>query len=231
MVELANIVASIRGKVLFRSENLSFQTGELVAFLGKNGSGKSTLLKAMAGLNSLVSGEIRVSGANYFFQKNYFPSQTVSYIPVKIHPFGSISLLDFILSGKSAGRNFMDIPSKAEQAEVMQLLEQFNLQHMALDAFDLLSDGEQKLALIMRSIYRNSEILLLDEPESFLDVGNRKRVFQWLKKLSSQGKTILFSTHQPDLALDYADKFLCIEDKRMFIQDVEQIDKSFSFLY
>lgn len=231
MVELNHINAVIRDRTLFQAEKLEFKEGDLIALIGKNGSGKSTLLKTISGFDTPVQGTISINKKEYSLQKNYYPSAWVSYIPVKLSPFGSISLLDFILSGKSADRNFLDIPSEKEQIEVIELLKQFKMEAMIHDPFELLSDGEQKLALILRSVYRNSQFLLLDEPESFLDVGNRKRIFEWLKELSNQGKTILFSTHQPELAAAYVKSFLCIDNQKIELKPVEKIDKSFGFLY
>jgi len=215
MIYLTNIQSTIRQKLLFQVDELFIDRGALIALIGKNGSGKSTFLKALAGLDSLVTGHIVLNDKEYMFQKNYFPSKLVSYIPVKIVPFGAISLIDFVLSGRSGDRNFLDIPNSDEQQKVSNLLDQFNMAHMAFDSFENLSDGEQKLALIMRSVYRDADVLLLDEPESFLDVGNRKLVFEWLKKLSSQGKTIVFSTHQPDLAAQYCSVFLSINEGKL----------------
>ena len=224
MLHLTNIQASARKRQLFQAEELNVHRGALLALIGKNGAGKSTFLKALAGLESLVSGQISLEGTRYTFGKDYFPSKRVSYIPVKIVPFGAISLLDFVLSGKSTERNFLDVPSQNEQQEVKDLLAQFNMEHMALDAFENLSDGEQKLALIMRSVYRNADVLLLDEPESFLDVSNRKLVFEWLKKLSDQGKTIIFSTHQPDLAAQFASGFLTIHNGQISQEPISKMD-------
>jgi iron complex transport system ATP-binding protein len=172
MIIIQNIQATIRKKSLFQAAELRVERGALLALIGKNGSGKSTFLKALAGLDSLVTGKITLDDKEFMFQRNYFPSKSVSYIPVKIVPFGAISLMDFVLSGKSTERNFLDVPKREEQEEVKRLLSQFNMEHMAQDAFENLSDGEQKLALIMRSVYRNADVLLLDAPESFLDVGN-----------------------------------------------------------
>jgi iron complex transport system ATP-binding protein len=225
MIIIQNIQATIRKKSLFQAAELRVERGALLALIGKNGSGKSTFLKALAGLDSLVTGKITLDGKEFMLQRNYFPSKLVSYIPVKIVPFGAISLMDFVLSGKSTERNFLDVPKREEQEEVKQLLAQFNMQHMAQDAFENLSDGEQKLALIMRSVYRDADVLLLDEPESFLDVGNRKLVFEWLKQLSEQGKTIIFSTHQPDLAAQYASGFLTIHNAEMRLEPISELNE------
>ena len=231
MITLKNIQAKIHNKTLFEATQIDIQSGELIALVGKNGSGKSTLLKCIAGLDSLVKGQITLFDKDFRLQKNYFPSQWVSYIPVKIYPFGAISLQDFILSGKATRRNFMDIPSLQEQHEVFELLQLFNMQLMASEAFEHLSDGEQKLALIMRSVYRNSDVLLLDEPESFLDVGNRNLVFDWLKNLSKQGKTIVFSTHQPDLAAKYVDRFLTIDNQQLNFKTPASVESWIELLY
>lgn len=231
MIELRDIHFAIRNKLLFQADYLRFEFGELIALVGKNGSGKSTFLKAVAGLSIGVTGEVVLNGKVFNLNTNHNPSTSISYIPVKLSPFGSINLMDFILSGKSSSRSFMDIPAHGEIENVLLLLQHFQLQHMAYDSFELLSDGEQKLALILRSVYRNSEILLLDEPESFLDVGNRKRVFEWLKRLSLSGKIVIFSTHQPELAAEYADSFLCIDQGSLYCTPASSVDGAFSFLY
>lgn len=230
-MELRDIHCAIRNKSLFHADYLRFDPGDLVALVGKNGSGKSTFLKAVAGLSVGVMGEVIFKGKVFNLNTNHNPSTSISYIPVKLSPFGSINLMDFILSGKSSTRSFMDVPAYGEIDNVLSLLQQFQLQHIAYDAFELLSDGEQKLALIIRSVYRNSEILLLDEPESFLDVGNRKRVFEWLKRLSLSGKIVIFSTHQPELAAEYADAFLCIDQGSLYSTPTSSVDRAFSFLY
>ena len=224
MIVLKKIQATIRKNLLFQADGLYVERGALLALIGKNGSGKSTFLKALAGLDTVLTGEIVLADESFVFGKNYFPTKRVSYIPVKIVPFGSISLLDFVLSGRSAERNFLDLPTREEQEDVKALLAQFNMEHMVMDAFENLSDGEQKLALIMRSVYRDADVLLLDEPESFLDVSNRKLVFEWLKKLADQGKTIIFSTHQPDLAAHYASGFLTIHNTELRLEPVSDLN-------
>lgn len=216
MIRLQKIQAEVRGEILFQLDDVHFSKGSFTALIGKNGSGKSTLLRAIAGLDTLVKGTISLNNESFQFGKNYFPTYSISYIPVKIQPFGSISLIDFVLSGRAEQRGFFDIPSFAEQKDVLVLLEQFNMHHMASDSFSNLSDGEQKIALIMRSIYKNTQILLLDEPESFLDVGNRKKVFELLRDLTKEGKTIIFSTHQPDLAAQYVSGFLSIHNQIIY---------------
>jgi iron complex transport system ATP-binding protein len=220
MIGLQHIKAVVRGEILFQADEVFFPKGSLTALLGRNGSGKSTLLKAIAGLESLVYGSVSLEGEIHQFQKNYFPSPLVSYIPVKIEPFGAITLFDFVLSGGAQQRGFMDIPSIDEQNKVLDLLAQFNIKSMAYDAFENLSDGEQKMALILRSIHKNAQILLLDEPESFLDVGNRRTVFRLLKELANQGKTIVFSTHHPDLAANYVNQFLAIHEQKLSLHPV-----------
>jgi iron complex transport system ATP-binding protein len=231
MIRLQHIDAKVRGNTLFQAEDLRFTKGSITALLGKNGSGKSTLLKAIAGLDSLVQGTILLEDKRFHLQKSYFPSPLVSYIPVKIQTFGSITLMDFVLSGRSEQRGFFDIPSAVEQKDVLLLLQQFNMQQMAEDAFENLSDGEQKMALIMRSMHRNAQILLLDEPESFLDVGNRKKVFELLKNLANEGKTIIFSTHQPDLAANYVNNFLAIHDQEIRQHPVGDYNELIHYLF
>jgi iron complex transport system ATP-binding protein len=220
-----NIRAKFDNNLLFEGVNLNIASGQLVALMGRNGTGKSTLLKALAGYDTCVQGTIKINEEIVDLTNAETLHNHMGFIAVKIVPYGAVSLLDFILSGRSAKRNFMDIPSKAEQELVVELLSQFDLAHKVHQSFETLSDGEQKIGLIARGVFRDARIFLLDEPESFLDIHNKEILFGWLTTLAQQGKTILFSTHQPEMVQRYATKVLYIAENQLNLADVGELDR------
>ena len=78
------------------------------------------------------------------------------------------------------------------------------------------------MGLIARSIFQNAAVILLDEPEAFLDVGNRARMFKELRKLADSGKIIILSTHQPQLAVQYCDAVAYIHNQRLAMIDAKE---------
>lgn len=222
MMKLNNIHVAIKHRLLFEASELAFPKGTMTALLGKNGSGKSTFLRGLCGFNQEISGDIDFFGCAMQFGKHYKPFTGMSYVPVKQPVFGQITLLDVVLSGRSAARNFLDLPSKEEQQEALDVLDIFGLQKFSSQIFTELSDGEQKMGLIARSIFQNAAVILLDEPEAFLDVGNRARMFKELRKLADEGKIIILSTHQPQLAVQYCDFVAYIHDQQMVVFDAQE---------
>ena len=205
MMKLNTISVAIKQRQLFSVDYLEFPKGTMTALLGKNGSGKSTFLRGLCGFNQEITGSVDFFGCEMKFGKHFRPFNGMSYVPVKQPVFGQITLVDVVLSGRSATRNFLDLPSKEELQEALEVLDVFGLRTFSQAIFTELSDGEQKMGLIARSIFQNAAVILLDEPEAFLDVGNRARMFKELRKLADEGKIIILSTHQPQLAVQYCD--------------------------
>jgi iron complex transport system ATP-binding protein len=222
MMKLNNIHVAIKHRLLFEANELAFPKGSMTALLGKNGSGKSTFLRGLCGFNQEISGDIDFFGCGMKFGKHFKPFNGMSYVPVKQPVFGQISLLDVVLSGRSAERNFLDLPSKEEQQEALDVLNIFGLHDFSSQIFTEFSDGEQKMGLIARSIFQNAAVILLDEPEAFLDVGNRARMFKELRKLADEGKIIILSTHQPQLAVQYCDFVAYIHEQQLAVIDAQE---------
>jgi len=222
MMTLENIRVAIANRVLFEVANFALQKGTMTALLGKNGSGKSTFLRGLCGFNQDLSGTINYFGCEMTFGKQFKPFNGMAYVPVKQAVFGQITLLDVVLSGRSASRNFLDIPTKEEREEALKVLEIFNLNSFASSIFTELSDGEQKMGLVARAIFQNADVILLDEPEAFLDVGNRARMFKELRKLADSGKIIVLSTHQPQLAIKYCDEVGYIHNGQLEVVSVTE---------
>jgi iron complex transport system ATP-binding protein len=221
-MKLNNIHVAIKDRLLFEADELVFPKGSMTALLGKNGSGKSTFLRGLCGFNQEITGSVDFFGCEMKYGKNFRPYNGMSYVPDKQPVYGQITLVDVVLSGRSATRNFLDLPSKEELQEALEVLDVFGLRTFSQAIFTELSDGEQKMGLIARSIFQNAAVILLDEPEAFLDVGNRARMFKELRKLADEGKIIILSTHQPQLAVQYCDFVAYIHDQQLVVVDAQE---------
>lgn len=203
MIQWKNFNLYAGHKRLFYCASFELQKGTVTALLGKNGAGKSTFLKTLGGFHPITKGNWYVNKEETALPSRQALLQLVSYVPVKQAVFGNNTLQDLVLSGNAARRNFLDFVSHEEKQKVEQLLIEYGLEHLKEHLFSSLSDGEQKLGLLAKAAFQDTDYLLLDEPEAFLDVGNRQRTFTELKASATRGKAVLFSTHQPELAINY----------------------------
>src|SRR5690606_32679161 len=150
--------------------------------VGPNGSGKTTLLRAIAGL-SPYEGAIRLDGSDARALAGTARARTMSYVPQR-------SLLDAPLRVRNvvAQGCFSAPASAATSALVEQALAKVGLSALALRAFPTLSLGEQRRVLIARALASQAPYLLLDEPDAYLDVGERLRLFALLERLRAEGR-------------------------------------------
>lgn len=201
--------------VLINDLNISADKSENIALIGINGSGKSTLLKTIAGLIPTISGDIYIKNKQLKDHLKEEPAQTVSFVSSEIISTRYLKVYDLISMGRFPYRNFSQNTEedtlKIELA--IQLTETSGLREKSIDE---ISDGERQKVMIARALSQDTDIILMDEPTSFLDINNKFAVFNILNTISKkQGKTIIFSTHDLNLALKYADKVWLIKDKEI----------------
>ena len=193
-------------------KNVSFSAndGELLAVLGPNGVGKSTLFKCILGLLSGYTGRAIVNGQDCSKLSSRQLSQLIAYIPQSHYPSFNYSMLDMVLMGVTSQLSTFSSPGKEHKKQAEKAMEQLGILHLKDRGYTHVSGGERQLALIARAIVQNAKVLIMDEPASNLDYGNQMRVIQEVKRLTSEGYTIIESTHNPDQAFMSADRILAI---------------------
>jgi iron complex transport system ATP-binding protein len=225
MITLHNCTISIGEKQLFNCPSFTLEKGQMIALLGKNGSGKSTFLRALCGFSKSLVGECWIDEKPFIQLNQKEIQKKIAFVPVKQEVFGKIRLKDLVLSGNMAERNFMDFIHKDEIFRATEILNQLNVKQLSENLFVNLSDGEQKLGLLAKALFQDANYLFLDEPEAFLDVGNRMKMFAELQKIAQEGKSVFFSTHQPDLAKKYCTHVAFIEQQELKIIDANRCDE------
>ena len=189
------------------SVNFSINKGKKVAVVGPNGGGKSTLFNAIAGLVPLTEGSLTIKGKSPEDAKG-----TVSYVPQK-----DLMNWNFPLSVKQVvemgltNRNTISIfKRKKINNKIEKALESVGLLQKINENIKSLSGGQLQRVLIARALAQDSDILLLDEAFSAVDVGAQEDIMQLINNINLDGKTILIATHDVNNLEDKFDEVLCL---------------------
>ena len=189
------------------SVNFSIDKGKKVAVVGPNGGGKSTLFNAIAGLIPLTEGSLTIKGKSPEDAKG-----TVSYVPQK-----DLMNWNFPLSVKQVvemgltNRNSISIFSRKKiNNKIEKALENVGLLEKINENIKSLSGGQLQRVLIARALAQDSDILLLDEAFSAVDVGAQEDIMQLINNINLDGKTILIATHDVNNLEDKFDEVLCL---------------------
>ena len=186
--------------------------GQLVGLLGVNGSGKTTLLRAIAGLLP-HTGRCLLDGTALETLSVKRRAQTISYIPQQSGISVSMTARDVVLMGCNPRLSVLQGPTAAMCAAADNALRTVGLADKAGRDYLTMSGGERQLCILARTIVEDTPLLLLDEPDSALDLANRGRMAGQLAELvRTGGKTALLCLHDPALALDWCDTLLLLQN-------------------
>lgn len=191
--------------------------GELTGLVGANGIGKSTLLRTLAGMQPPLHGEIMLN--NTALHK-FSPLQMASLLSVVLtEPPASknLSVTEFISLGRQPYTNWIGTLSSKDEEAIAFAMTATETTTLAERKCYELSDGQLQRVAIARALAQDTPIIILDEPTTHLDLYHRAYVLKLLKKLASEtGKTVLFSTHEIDLAIQLADTMIVMAPEKTY---------------
>uniref|UniRef100_UPI00402973F2 ABC transporter ATP-binding protein n=1 Tax=Eubacterium sp. TaxID=142586 RepID=UPI00402973F2 len=195
-------------------KGLSFTASGLCAVIGKNGCGKTTLLKAVACLLK-SSGNIELGDTAIKSSSLRQRARIISYIPQKTGVSDDMSVLDVVASGYNARLSVFENPSSKQLEKAKAALELVGLNNIWQRNYSSLSAGQQQLCILARTVVEDTQLWLLDEPDSALDITNRYSVMSLLAETAKEkGITGIVSLHDPTLALEFCDTVIAVENGR-----------------
>ncbi len=197
-------------KTVLHDVDLTLNGGEKIFVLGPNGSGKTTLLSCLSGILPPKQGMIELNNRNLNAYKSAERAQIIGLIPQKHVPTFPYTVAEMVMMGRAPHLRWLDLPSEADQAVVEEVLELLGLFELKDQPYTEISGGEQQLALIARGLAQKCEILLMDEPTAHLDLSNQHKILEIIDQLSQSGISFIISSHQPNDALNYADRVLVL---------------------
>ena len=180
--------------------SLSLPAGSALAILGPNGSGKTTLLRTMLGLLPPINGNILLSGESIARMSPARIAKQVAYVPQYCSSFDGFSVFEVVQMARAPHLGWFGKPGAKDRQLADQALQRLSIAHFADQAFSALSGGERQLVLLARALATEATCLLLDEPTTSLDFGNRLLILETLLKLKASGVCIVFTTHDPQHA-------------------------------
>ncbi|MBQ9967240.1 MAG: ABC transporter ATP-binding protein [Oscillospiraceae bacterium] len=208
MLEVRDLSVSYGKKEILTNVSFTLEKGTVTALLGANGCGKTTLIKALCGLLP-CEGSRRLDGCDLRELSTKETAQQIGYIPQRSGISLSLTALDVVLMGFSPRLGLLQQPTGAMEAQARQTLAQLGLG--ADTAYLTLSEGQKQLCILARTLVMDAKVLLLDEPESALDLQNRYGLFEHLRG-RLQDRAVLAVLHDPQLALQTADKLILLKD-------------------
>jgi iron complex transport system ATP-binding protein len=203
-------------KVLLPPLSASARRGELIALIGKNGIGKSTLLRTLAGLQPSLGGDIIYSGRSIRQYSRNELARTIGYISTEIVKVSNMRVYDLVALGRFPYTNWFGKIDERNHDIIVDSIEKTGMSSLSSRFVSELSDGERQKAMIARILAQDTGILVMDEPTAFLDIGSKFEILHLMHLLSQKsGKTIIFSTHDLNVAMSQADKIWLILENQL----------------
>ena len=190
----------------------SLNEGEMVCMLGPNGCGKSTLLRTLAGLQPALGGEFSLRQSAFSSQHSgVSPQKSIALVLTERLSMDNTTVHDVVAMGRYPYTSFLGGLTAADEQVIGEAIESVGFKQSAVGEtmFNAHSDGEKQRILIAKALAQQTPIILLDEPTAHLDLPHRILILRLLRRLAhEQGKTVLISTHELDLALALSDRIL-----------------------
>jgi len=191
--------------------DFSLASGNVVALMGENGCGKSSLLKTFAGLLAPVAGEVSLEGKSLTEWAPRERAQEISLVRMSSAVPPRMSVSEFVRLGRSPYSGIFDSRTEEDNRIVENSMALLDVANFANRPIAELSDGERSRVFLAEAVAQQVKILLLDEPNAFLDIPRSHALFRLLKKIAMERQMgIIVSTHSVEYAERYCDKIMVV---------------------
>lgn len=222
--------------VVGRLASLELKQGKLTCLLGANGVGKSTLLKTITGNLQPLEGEVAINGKSLDQLTVNEKARQIAVVLTDKANLGFTTVKEMITLGRNPYTNWLNTLGTRDSAAINKALQAIAMADFADRPLTELSDGNLQKVIIGRAIAQETDIIVLDEPTIHLDIANKTMIMELLQSLCRKhNKTILLSTHDLELARQYADQFWLMGKDRLaqgFPEDLilaGELDKTLGF--
>lgn len=217
MIELKNVCSGYEGKKVLHHVNAVFESGKVTVLVGPNGCGKSTLLKSIVGIVPHTTGEILINEISTQSMKTKQVAKVVAYL-AQNKKAPDISVMKMVLHGRFAHLSY---PRKYRIQDIeiaRNAICWAGLEEEAEKTVSKLSGGMQQKVYIAMALAQDTEIILMDEPTTYLDIAHQLRLMEMVKNLAKDGKTIVMVLHDLSQAMQIADRIIVMKEGRIISQ-------------
>ncbi|SHH92012.1 ABC transporter ATP-binding protein [Clostridium grantii] len=225
MIKIEDVTIAYQKQTVLEKVNLNIEKGIITTFLGPNGSGKTSLMSSINGTIKPAEGSIFIDGRDISKLKTKSLAKIVATVPQLYNFNFNFSVFDMVLLGRAPHIGYM--PKAEDTEKVEEAIYHIGIQHIKNKEFNKLSGGEKQLVMIARAIAQDTEVILLDEPTSYLDLKNQLKVLRIVKEINSlKNVTCIMTLHDPNHALMYSDKIVLFNNGAVETGTIDNIINS-----
>lgn len=222
MIELINCKIGYPNKVIFEELNLKIEMNVITAILGTNGSGKTTLVSTMLGVQKLLSGQIKIMGKDLKNLSIKELARYISVVPQLQKSMFDFKVFDIVLMGRNPHLSLS--PSKEDINKTKETLKKVGIEHLTEKSYKQISGGERQMVNIARAVNQDTQIIVMDEPTSYLDLKNQSKVMNLVKNLNEkENKTIIMVLHDPSHAMMFSHNCIFVDNGKVICGESDNL--------
>ncbi|MGM9605890.1 MAG: ABC transporter ATP-binding protein [Oscillospiraceae bacterium] len=219
ILQTENLCVGYREHQVIKNINLSIEKGKVYSIIGPNGCGKTTLMRAISRSIKPTSGTVLLDGQNIFKMNTRLVAQKVAVLSQSNTSMSDITVRTLVQYGRFAHKKWWRGGSDKDTAIVEWALEKTGMTDYSNRRINSLSGGERQRAWIAMSIAQKPEILLLDEPTTYLDISHQLEIMELVARLNrEEGITIVMVLHDINHAARYSDELIVLHEHHIWKQ-------------
>ncbi|MDD6211605.1 MAG: ABC transporter ATP-binding protein [Clostridiales bacterium] len=208
-----HMTVGYQGVPLIEKIKIQLNKGEILTLVGPNGAGKSTIMKSISGQLDLIGGAVYLDQNNFFSLGRQERSQKMAVVLTEKIRGEMMTCEDVVATGRYPYTGRFGILSEKDHQEVREVMDLVHVTEIKDCDFTRISDGQRQRVMLARAICQEPDLILLDEPTSFLDIKYKLEFLSILQDLKRQKQlTVIMSLHELDLAQRISDRVLCIRN-------------------
>jgi iron complex transport system ATP-binding protein len=219
IIEGQNIIFSYDGMEVLKGINISISKGRMIGVLGANGAGKSTLLKVLCGVINPKSGRILYNSKEIKHLDKREAAKRISYVPQNLTFGFPFTVAEVVLMGRAPYIGRFEFERESDWNVAINAMETVGIGHLQDRLVTEISGGERQLTSLARAVAQEPEIMILDEPATFLDLKHKTAIMKLLKQLKVEKSiSVVAATHDIFSALFYFDEIILLKDGKIFAE-------------
>ena len=210
--ETKNLAVGYGGRALISGINLSVEKGKILTLIGPNGAGKSTILKTITRHLEKIAGVVSIENSNIFKWSNKELAKRLSVMLTERIDPELMSCRQVVAMGRYPYTNHFGMLTPEDNAVVDEALNMVRAMDLGERPFSDISDGQRQRIMLARAICQQPEIIVLDEPTSYLDIRHKIELLDILRRMAAEKNVaVVMSLHELDLAAKVSDQIICVK--------------------
>ena len=211
MITVQDLRASYEGEEILHGIDASFPEGKISAIIGPNGSGKSTAIRSILRLMPDISGSILLDGEDMIRLTRQEIARRIAYLP-QSRSVPDVTVGRLVLQGRFPYLSYPRHYRREDHEKAAQALEWVGLSGFSERKMENLSGGQRQKAYLAMALAQDTDVILMDEPTTFLDIKNQFEILDRARMLADAGKTVIMILHDFEAALHYADHIVLLSE-------------------